>query len=51
MRQVEWFFKDNPNLLMLKSDKGGVTVTMDAVDYDRGMREIIDNHDNFITLK
>lgn len=50
INDVKRFLRENEDLLVLKSDKGGVTVIMDKDRYDMSMKELLDNTVNFKKL-
>ncbi|XP_062704355.1 uncharacterized protein LOC134286712 [Aedes albopictus] len=41
------FLKDNPNILVLKSDKGNKTVLMEASEYQQKMLELLENRNTY----
>lgn len=50
INEVKQFLRENDELLVLKSDKGGVTVVMDKAKYNEGIEVLLNNNNSFRKL-
>lgn len=50
IKEVKCFLKENEDLLIIKSDKGGVTIIMDRVKYNEGIEDLLNSDNNFKRL-
>lgn len=49
--QTKHYLKENTHLLVMNSDKGGVTVVMDRVQYQQKMNDILSDQSSFVVLR
>lgn len=50
INKVKSFLRSNEDLLVLESDKGSVTVVMDKIKYNEGIRDILNKDNSFKKL-
>lgn len=49
-RETECFLKENQNLVVVNSDKGGVTVVLDREQYHQKMMDLLSDANSFVVL-